>query len=89
MAMARDNDRERERDLATLDRMIARMERQADEFDSPQITALFAKELPKLLERRAKLLGHDLAGAEQAQGMSGTLAELERKLALVAPGKAS
>lgn len=88
--MPRDKEAERTRDVATLDRMIARMERQADEFDSPQITALFAKELPRLLERRARLLGHDLAGAEQpAGGVSGTLAELERKLALVGPGKAS
>ena len=86
--MARDNERERSADVATLDRMIARMERQADEYDSPQITALFAKELPKLLERRAKLLGHDLAGAEQTAG-AGTLAELERKLALVGPSSRS
>ena len=86
--MARDPEREREKDLMALDKMIARMDRQADEFDSPQITALFAKELPKLLERRARLLGLDVTG-EPVGGVAGTLAELERKLALVPAGKAS
>jgi hypothetical protein len=88
--MARDNDRERERDLATLDRLVARMEKQLDEYDSPQITALFAKELPKLLERRAALLGLDApTGKNDKPNQSGTLAELEQKLALVDKHRAS
>lgn len=50
-----------------------------------------AKALPALFARRAALLGLDEAPAKAADGQqaSGTLAELERKLALVAPGKAS
>ena len=81
--MARNHEQERERDVGRLDGMIARMERQADEFDSPQITALFAKELPKLLERRARLLGYDAAPSGEQPGGVGSLAELERKLKLV------
>ena len=80
--MAR-NEIEVRRDVARIDKVIDRMERQADEFDSPQITALFAKELPRLLERRAALLGHDaVRGAAEPAG-AGSLAELEKKLALV------
>ena len=76
------NELEVRRDVQRIDRMIDRMERQAEEHDSPQVTALFAKELPKLLERRAALLGHDAPkGSEQTE--LGSLAELERKLALV------
>lgn len=78
------NELEVRRDVARLDRVIETMERQMAEFDSPQITALFAKELPRLLERRAALLGHDApkAGAAEPAG-AGSLAELEKKLALV------
>lgn len=83
--MAR-NELEVRRDVARIDRIIDRMERQIDEFDSPQITALFAKELPKLLERRAALLGHDAPKAAAAE-QSGTLADLERKLAQLPPLK--
>ncbi len=49
-----------------------------------------ADRLVSLLERRAALLGLD--APEQKPGVTeqtGSLAELERKLALVAPGKAS
>lgn len=49
------------------------------------------KAMPALLERKAKLLGLDFVHPAESPGQqaSGTLAELERKLALVAPGKAS
>ena len=82
--MAR-NEIEVRRDVARIDKVIDRMERQADEFDSPQITALFAKELPRLLERRAALLGHDAPKSGAGAG-DGSLAELEKKLALVRSG---
>lgn len=80
--MAR-NEIEVRRDVARLDRVIDQMERQMAEFDSPQITALFAKELPRLLERRAALLGHDAPKSAGAGAGDGSLAELEKKLALV------
>ena len=83
MTMARDTDRERERDLSTLDRVIARMERQADEYDSPQITALFAKELPRLLERRARLLGLDVAKPDESGTQGGSIAAVSRRLEAV------
>jgi hypothetical protein len=49
------------------------------------------KLLPGLLERKAKLLGLDFVHPAESPGQaaSGTLAELERKLALVPAGKAS
>jgi len=81
--MARDLTNEKERDLRSLDAMIARMERQAEEHDSPQVTALFAKELPKLLERRAALLGLDAPAGSQQPGDAGSIEAVKRRLEAV------
>jgi hypothetical protein len=44
-----------------------------------------------LLERKASMLGYDAPrpGKDDDHNQAGSLAELERKLALVGPGKAS
>ena len=86
--MARDKEAERAHDVATIDSAIGRLERYCVEYDTPEMALALAKQLPALLTRRAALLGLDLTGEQPGTG-SGTLAELERKLALVGPSKAS
>lgn len=103
-AMAKKIDSEREADLRRLDSAIANVEEILDaplpgSDVAPQVLKLArdsrlqaADRLVSLLERRAKMLGLDEqkeSGKDGGSPVAGTLAELERKLALVGPGKAS
>jgi hypothetical protein len=100
--MAHKKDSERDADLRRLDSAIAMVEEVLEApmpggDVAPQVLKMArdsrlqaADRLVSLLERRSKLLGLDTPEQKptEANG-NGTLAELERKLALVAPGKAS
>ena len=99
--MAVDKDAERRRDLSRLENALdlidaivaSRAPRASDPsfvqaLEGAQLKAI--DRICPLLARKASLLGLDAPEqkATEANG-NGTLAELERKLALVAPGKAS
>lgn len=101
----RNRENDRDADAKKLDkaigRVLAMVERElGDEVTDPEerevlMTAIdrarldACKVLVPLLERRAALLGLDAQTKGGAPEQNGTIAELERKLALVAPGKAS
>jgi len=101
LSMAKDAETEKTRDLARIETaldkiesvMAARAPSQAhpsfvQALETAQLKAI--DRIVPLLARKAAMLGYDSAknGGDNDRP-SGTLAELERKLALVGPGKAS
>lgn len=100
--MAKDAESEKARDLArieaALDKIESVMMAKAPGQSHPTfVQALETAQLKAidrivpLLERKASMLGYDAPrpGKDDDRNQTGTLAELERKLALVGPGKAS
>jgi hypothetical protein len=86
--MAIDRDAERERDKATLDRLISALEQQTQGGN----VLMASDKLVKALERRAALLGLDFAPEPAAQAETepaGSMAAVERRLGLVVAPKSS